>query len=66
MSFLSVSIINDAEEIIPECDHDFNMPVLQEQVPGILISNIMIPQKCTDPWHFILHAVSIENIAIAG
>ena len=33
MSFLSVSIINDAEEIIPECDHDFNMPVLQEQVP---------------------------------
>lgn len=33
MSFLCVSIINDAEEIIPECDHDFNMPVLQEQVP---------------------------------
>ena len=33
MSFLSVSIINDAEEIIPECDHDFNMPILQEQVP---------------------------------
>nr|POE88933.1 putative disease resistance protein [Quercus suber] len=32
MSFLSVSIINDAEEIIPECNHDFNMPVLQEQV----------------------------------
>ena len=33
MSFLSASIINDAEEIGPECDHDFNIPVLQEQVP---------------------------------
>ncbi|KAK4596159.1 hypothetical protein RGQ29_014279 [Quercus rubra] len=32
MSFLSASIINDAEEISPECDHDFNIPVLQEQV----------------------------------
>ena len=26
------SVINDAGEIIPECELDFHMPILQEQV----------------------------------
>ncbi|XP_030959627.1 uncharacterized protein LOC115981550 isoform X3 [Quercus lobata] len=34
MSFLNTqkSVINDAGEIIPECELDFHMPILQEQV----------------------------------
>ena len=34
VSFLNTqkSVINDAGEIIPECELDFHMPILQEQV----------------------------------
>uniref|UniRef100_A0A2N9EHJ0 Uncharacterized protein n=1 Tax=Fagus sylvatica TaxID=28930 RepID=A0A2N9EHJ0_FAGSY len=55
MSFLSTqkSVINDAGEIIPECDLDFHMPILLDQVafPSLETLKISHMENLKIIWH---------------